>query len=184
MRLYARPRLEALPILYPTTFSPRSVISALLTISEPSSLGETMKNALDRLSDAELEQYTEPKEITSASEAHAYMVQIDTQSAEYTWRRNGQYVFLLARSRCAKGLGVPGVVFEFVIRTGASKWTVYQIPDADNLFEHPVHLYRNELVAYSQRPVKSPMPLKHEHVHGKLYELGRTLGKAAAALFA
>ena len=185
MRLYVRPRLEALPILDPTTFSSRSVIAVLLSVSEQSSLGDrTIKTALDKLSDAELEKYTKPKEINSVSEAHAYMVNIETQSAEYTWRRDGQYIFLLSASRRAKRLGVPGVVFEFMIRTGESQWTVYQMPEPDNVFEHPAHFYRNELMAYSHRPAKSPIQLKHEHVHGKLYELGRTLGRAAASLFA
>ncbi|KPK34992.1 MAG: hypothetical protein AMJ65_17680 [Phycisphaerae bacterium SG8_4] len=185
MLRYVRPRLKALPILDPATFSSRSVISVLLTISETSPLGETTtKTALDRLSDAELEEYTKPKEITSASEAHAYMANTETQSAEYAWRRNGQYIFLLAASRHAKDLGVPGIVFEFMIRTGASQWTVYQIPDPDNVFEHAVHFYRNELMAYSQRPVKSPIHLKPKRVRGKLYGLGRTLGRAAAYLFA
>ena len=185
MRRYVRPRLNALPILDPTTFSSRSAISVLLTISEPSPVGETtIKAALDRLSDAELEKHTKPKEITSASEVRAYMANIETQSPEYTWRRNGQYFFLLAGSRQAKHLGVPGVVLEFMIRTGASQWTVYQIPDPGNVLEHPAHFYRNELMAYSHRPAKSPIRLKHNHVHGRLYGLGRTLGRATASLFA
>ena len=185
MRRYVRPTLKALPILDPTTFSPRSAILVLLTISEPSPLGETtMKAALDRLSDAELEKHTKPKEITSESEARAYMANIKTQSPEYTWRRNDQYIFLLGGSKHAKHLGVPGVVFEFMIRTGASQWTVYQIPDPDNVFEHPAHFYRNELMAYSQPPVISPIHLKRKHVHGRLYGLGRILGRVAASLFA
>ncbi|MBL7186896.1 MAG: hypothetical protein ISS70_11285 [Phycisphaerae bacterium] len=185
MRRYVRPRLKALPILDPATFSSRSAISVLLTISEPSPLGETtIEAALDRLSDAELEKHTKPQEITSASEARAYMADTETQSPEYTWRRNGQYIFLLAASKHAKGLGVPGVVFEFMIRTGASEWTVYQIPDTDNVFEHPAHFYRNELMAYSHRPVKSPIHLKRKRVHGRLYRLGWTLGRVAASLFA
>ena len=112
MHRYVRPRLKALPILDPTAFSLRSAISVLLTISEPSPLGETtIKAALDKLSDAELERHTKPKEIASASEARAYMANTETQSPEYTWRRSGQYIFLLAGSRYAKRLGVPGVVF-------------------------------------------------------------------------
>jgi hypothetical protein len=125
-----RPRLEALPILDSKTFSPRSVVSALLAISEPSSLDETtIGTALDRISDDELAKYTKPKEITSVSEAQAYMANIETQSTEYTWRRNGQHIFLLAGSEQAKVLGVPGVVFEFMGRMhldGLS--TRYQIP--------------------------------------------------------
>ena len=185
MRQYVRPRLKSLPILDPTAFSSRSAISVLLTISEPSPLDEkTIKAALDRLSDAELEKHTKPEEITSVSEARAYMANTRTQSRECTWKRNGQYIFLLARSRHAKCLGVPGVVFEFVIRTGASQWTVYQIPDPGNVLKHPAHFYLNELMAYSHRPVKSPIHLRHKHVHGRLYRLGRTLGRAAASLFA
>jgi hypothetical protein len=185
MRRYVRPGMKALPILDPTTFSSRSAISVLLTISEPSPLGETtIKAAIDRLSDAELEKHTKPKEITSASEARAYMANTKTQSPEYAWRRNDQYIFLLAGSKHAKHLGVPGVVFEFMIRTGASQWTVYQIPDPGSVFERPAHFYRNELMAYSHRPAKSPIHLRHKHVHGRLYRLGRTLGRAAASLFA
>ena len=185
MRRCVRPRLKALPILDPMTFSSRSAISVLLTISEPSPHGETtIKATLDRLSDAKLEKHTKPKEITSASEARAYMANTKTQSPEYTWSRNGQYIFLLAGSRHAKHLGVPGVVFEFMIRTGASQWTVYQIPDPGNVFEHPAHFYRNELMAYSHRPVKSPIHLKRKHVHGRVHGLGRILGRVAASLFA
>ena len=185
MHRYVRPRLKALPILDPATFSSRSAISVLLTISEPSPLGETkIEAALDRLSDAKLEKHTKPKEITSESEARAYMANTKTQSSEYTWRQNGQYIFLLAASKHAKRLGVPGVVFEFMIRTGASQWTVYQIPDPGDVLEDPAHFYRNELMAYSHGPLKSPIHLKRKHVHGKLYRVGWTLGRAAASLFA
>ncbi len=185
MLRYAQPRLKALPILNPTTFSLRSAISVLLTMSESSPFIETTtRAALDRLSDAELEKHTKPEEITSTPEARACMANTKRQSPEYTWRRNGQYIFLLARSRHARRLGVPGVVFEVMIRTGTSEWIVYQIPDPDNVFMRPAYLYRNELMAYSHRPVKSPIHLKREHVHGGLYRLGRTLRRVAATLFA
>ena len=100
MRRCARPRLKALPILNPTTFSLRSVIPVLLTISESSSFIEaTTRAVLDELSDAELEKHTKPKEITSISEARAYLANIKTQSSEYTWIRNGPLNALPTRYR-------------------------------------------------------------------------------------
>lgn len=185
MRRCARPRLKVLPILNPAELSLRSAISVLLTISESAPFIEaTTRAVLDELSDAELEKHTKPKEITSISEARTYLANIKTQSSEYTWIRDGQYIFLLAGSRRARYLGVPGVVFEFMIRTGESQWIVYQIPDPDNVFVRPAHFYRNELMAYSQRPVKLPIHLEPKHVRCGLYRLGRTLGRVAASLSA
>lgn len=185
MRRCARPKLKALPILNPAEFSLRSAISVLLTISESAPFIEaTTRAVLDELSDAELEKHTRPKEITSISEAHTYLANIRTQSSEYTWIRNGQYIFLLAGSKRARYLGVPGVVFEFMIRTGKSQWIAYQIPDPDSVFVRPAYFYRNELTASSQRPVKSPILLNPKYVRSGLFRLGRTLRRVAMSLFA
>ena len=136
----------------------KPIISALFTISEPLPLRiMTIERALDKLSETELEKHLEPEKITSLPEADAYMAEREAQSSEYLWDRQGPCLSLLARSRFAKRSGMPGVVFEFIMRTGVSTWTVYRIPNPDDVFDHPVYLERNELMAHSRRPLKLPI---------------------------
>lgn len=185
MAMYARSRLRALPIHNPRDFSLRSTIAILVNISELSPLDiRTTKAALDKLSDVELEKYTEPEELTSASEAGAHVANRRAQSSEHLWKRQDSYLFLLSRSRFAKRRRVPGVVFELMIRTGVSTWTVYQIPDSVSVFKRAVYLERNELMAYSHRPPKLPICPKQKFSHDRLYRLGRAVCRIAATLFA
>ncbi len=185
MNWYLRSKSRALPILNRKTFSLRSIISVLFTVSEPPTWGTiTAKAALDKLSDADLERYTEPEQFTSASAAATYMASRKAQSSECIWRKQDDGLSLLARSKFAKSLGVPGVVFEFMVRTGASTWTVYQMPEPSNIFNSRVHLARNELMTCSNRPDKLSICPKQKPSHGRLYNrLGRTLSKIAATLF-
>jgi hypothetical protein len=182
---HLRSTSKALPILSPTDFSLRSPVSALFTISEPSREGtRAVRAALDTLSDAELEKHTEPRQITSAWAADAYMAGRKAQSSEYIWRRQDGCLVLLARSKVAKSRGVPGVVFEFMIRTSVSKWTVYQVPELGSIVDFAGYFERNELVGYSPRPTKSPICPKLESHLDRLHKLGRAVRRIAASLFA
>ncbi len=84
----------------------------------------------------------------------------------------------------AKSMDVPGVAFEFVTRTGVSAWTFHQVPDPGDVLGYPAYFERNELMAYSQRPSKSPICPKRKSSHDKLYGLGRAVNRIAATLFA
>lgn len=184
MSWHLRSTSKALPILSPKDFSLRYTVLALFTISEPSRDGaRAVRAALDTLSDAELERHTEPKQITSGWAADAYMAGRKAQSSEYVWRRQDGCLFLLARSNVAKSRGAPGVVFEFMIRTGVSKWTVYQVPELGSILDFAGYFERNELVAYSPRPTKSAIRLKRESPRDRLHRLGRTVSRVAATMF-
>jgi hypothetical protein len=182
---HLRSRSKALPTPGPNDFSLRLTLSALITISEPSRQSATaVRTALDALSDVELERCTEPRRITSAWAADAYMAGKQAQSSQYVWRQQDGCLFLLARSEVAKSRGAPGVVFELIIRTGASTWTAYQVPELGEILDSAGYLERNELVAYSPRPTKSGICPKLESRGGRLHRLGRALSRFAATLFA
>lgn len=188
MGWHARSRLEALPILNPRVFSLRCTISYLLCISELSfqAMGSMMaiKVALDKLSDTELERHTRPEGFTFVSEAIAYMANKEAQSSEYIWRQQGHCLSLVARSRFARRMAVPGVAFEFVTRTGVSEWTAYRIPDSGDVIAPPAYFERNELMAYSPRPSKSLVCPKRKSSHDRLHRLGRAVNRIAVTLFA
>ena len=183
MGLYSRSRLKALPILNSGISSVKHIISHLICISEPAMQAceamATIEAALDKVSDAELDDYTRPENLTSVSEAMDYMAERKGESSEYRWKRQGDCLFLLATCGLAKSNGVPGVAFEFVTRTGPSMWTVHQIPDPCSLLDHPAHYERNELVGYSHRPSESP-PRCHQNRSGyRLYRVGRFAERVA-----
>lgn len=188
MGWHARSKLKALPILNPRAFSLRCTISGLICISEPSLQAMacmlTIKAALDKLSDAELERYTKPERFTSVSEAIAYMANREAQSSEYLWKQQGHCLFLLDRSGFAKSTDVPGVALEFVTRTGVSVWTFHRIPDPGDVLDRPAYFERNELLAHSQRPSKSPMDPNRQSPHDRQHRFGRAVNRIAATLFA
>ncbi len=184
MSWHLRSRSKALPILSPKDLPLRSAISTLFTISEPSRKSATaVRAALDALSDVELERHTEPKRLTSAWAADAFMASKEAQSSEYIWRRQGGYLFLLARSKVAKSRGVPGVVFELMTRTGVHAWTAYQVPELGKILGFAGYFERNELVGYSQRPTKSPVCPKRESPRDGLHRLRRAVSRVAATMF-
>ena len=77
------------------------------------------------------------------------------------------------------------MVFELVLRTCVSTWTVHQMPESSNMFDFPAHFERNELMAYSHRPDKLSICPKQKFSHDRLHNgLGRVLNKIAATLFA
>ncbi len=179
MDLRIRSKLKALPIWSAADFSPKSVIVDFMTISERSGLiARSLRAALNKLSDAELDEYSEPRTMSSTSQATAFLADKGTQSSEYQWTQHDSCLVLLARSRFAKRLDVPGVVFEFVIRTGRSTWTAYRMPEPREIFGCPVYLDRNELVAHSRRPSRLPMPAVRRRPRRKLIGLGRAVAVA------
>lgn len=155
MKFHLRSKLKCLPIWNPGVCSLRSTIAHLIAISEQSPMAyREIKAALDKLSDAELGNCTCFEIIDSTSEAIAFLRRKQAQSPSYRWIQAGDYLFLLCNSERAKRLGVPGVAFELVIRTGPSEWVVYRVPDPNEVFGCPTYFERNELVIHSQRPVK------------------------------
>ena len=185
---HLRSRLKALPILDPAVFSLKCTISQLICISEPSlqamSGMTTIKAALDKLSDAELDRHTRPLSLASASDAIAYMKNREAESSQYLWEQQGHCLFLLAEGEFARNRGVPGVVFEFLTRTGPSVWTVRHIPDPLDVVGHPSHFERNELMCYTQRPARSQICLKWNSAHGRSSKLSHAVKKIAATLLA
>lgn len=164
MDLRLRSKLRALPILDEPDASPRSRIAGLITFCEPTGTDvRSLESALDKLSDAELDKYSKPQTIASTSQAIAFLADKCSQSPQYLWKRQGSCLLLVSRSRFAQNRAVPGVAFEFVIRTGRSEWTAYRVPDPGRVLGCAVYLERNELIAHSRRPLKSPirpMPTK------------------------
>lgn len=185
---HLRSRLKALPILDPAVFSLRCTISHLICISEPSqqamSAMTTIKAALDTLSDAELDRHTRPLSLASVSDAIAYMKNREAESSQYLWEQQGHCLFLLARGEVARNRGIPGVAFEFLTRTDTSVWTVRRVPDPLDVLGHVSHFERNELMCYTQRPMKSHICLKWDSRRGRLPKLGHAIRKIAATLLA
>lgn len=155
MKFQLRSKLKALPIWNPRVCSLRSTIAHLIAISEQSPMAyREIKVALDKLSDIELGNCTCFEIIDSTSEAIAFLRRKEAQSPDYRWVQGGDYIFLLCNGERAKRLGVPGVAFELVIRTGPSAWMVHRVPDPNEVFGCPTYFERTELVIHSQRPVK------------------------------
>lgn len=184
----ARSRLKALPILNTGALSLRCTISDLICISEPAPEAVagmlTVKAALDKLSDFELERHTKPQRFTALCEAGAYMTIREAQSSEYLWRQQGHCLFLLDRSASAESTDVPGVALEFVTRTGVSVWTFHRVPDPCDILERPAYFERNELLAHSQRALKSPKDVDRQFPRDRKHRLGRVVSRIAATLFA
>jgi len=185
---HLRSRLKALPILDPAVFSLNCTISQLICISEPSlqvaSGMTTIKAALDKLSDAELDGHTRPLSLASAAEAITYMNNRQAESSQYLWEQQSHCLFLLCRGEIARSRGVPGVAFELLTRTGPSGWTVRRIPDPIDVLGHVSHFERNELVCYSQRPGTSQTCPEWNSPHGGLFRLRYAMKKIAATLLA
>lgn len=185
MGWYSRSRLKALPILNPGISPVKCIISRLICISEPAIQADaamvTIETALDRLSDAELDEYTRPENLTSVVEAIDYMDKRKAESSEYLWKRQADYLFLLATSEFARSKGVAGVAFEFLTRTGPALWTVHQVPDPCGLLGHPAHYERNELVGYSRRLWKSPVNCRQDSSGHRLYRVGHFADRVAAS---
>ncbi len=183
-----RSKLKALPVLDPAIFSLKCTIPQLISISEPFlqklSCMTTIKAALDKLSDGELDRHTRPLSLASASEAIAYMKDRRAESSQYLWEQHGHCLFLLARGEFARSRGVPGVAFEFLTRTGPSEWTVRRIPDPLDVLGHVSHFERNELMCYTLRPVKSQIRLKWNPARGRLFAFSHAVRKMAATLLA
>jgi hypothetical protein len=183
MDLRLRSKLKALPIRNPAAFSLRSAIATFVTISEQSATtAKTLEAALDKLSNAKLDEYSQPETIHSTSEAIAFLARRSAQSSEYLWKQRGNCLVLLSRGRFAESLGVPGVAFEFVIRTGRSTWTVYRIPDPGEMLDCAMYLERNELITHSRRPAKRPARRKQVRPRNKLAKLGRAIELALTPL--
>ncbi len=178
-----RPKLKALPIWNAADFSLRSAIADLMMSSERSGTGlRAFGAALDKLSDARLERHSHPQTIPSTSQAVAFLAEKRAQSSEYHWKRQGSCLLLISRSRFAEHRAVPGVALEFMIRTGRSEWMVYRIPDPGEILGCAVYLERNELIAHSRRPLKSPIRTMRTKPHRRLAGLGRAVATALQPL--
>jgi hypothetical protein len=183
MDLRLRSKLKALPIWNAADLSPRSTITGFMMSSESSKTDiRALEAALNRLSDAELDKYSHPETIASTSQAIAFLADKGGQSSQYHWKRQGSCLLLISRSRFAEHRAVPGVALEFVIRTGRSEWTVYRIPDPGEILGCAVYLERNELIAHSRRPLKSPIRAMRTKPHRRLAGLGRAVATALRPL--
>ena len=179
MDLRLRSKLRALPIWNAADLSPTSMIAGFMVSSEPSETDiRALEAALNRLSDAELDKYSHAQTIASTSQAIAFLADKGGQSSQYHWKRRGSCLLLISRSRFAEHRGVPGVAFEFVIRTGKSEWTAYRIPDPGEILGCAVYLERNELIAHSRRPLKSPIRAVRGQPQHRLARLGRAIAMA------
>ncbi len=180
MSLHLRSMLKALPIWDPSAFPLRSAIAHFMAISEQSTtVTRVLEAAMGGLSDDQLDRYTYPEMIRCTSEATTFLANKEAQSCEYRWRQQGDCLLLLARSSFAKDHDVPGVAFEFVIRTGKSAWRVYRVPEPCEVFDCAIYLERNELAARSHRPCKLPIGTTRQRWPGRL---GRAAGQLLAAL--
>ncbi|MHC4564773.1 MAG: hypothetical protein ACYTE3_03350 [Planctomycetota bacterium] len=183
MDLGLRSKLKALPIWNAADFSLRSMIADLTMSSERSETDlRAFEAALDELSDARLERHSHPQTIPSKSQTVAFLAEKVAQSSQYHWKKQGSCLLLISRSKTAEARNVPGVAFEFVIRTGRSAWTVYRIPDPGEILGCAVYLERNELIAQSQRPSKSPIRAMQSKPHRRLAGLGRAVATALRPL--
>ncbi len=183
MDLRLRSKLKALPIWSAADLSPRSTIAGFMASSESSETDiRAFEAALNRLSDAELDKYSHPETIASTSQAIAFLADKGGQSSRYHWKRRGGCLLLISRSRFAEHRGVPGVAFEFVIRTGKSEWTAYRIPDPGEILGCAVYLERNELIAHSRRPSKSPIRALRSKPQRRLAGFGRAVATALRPL--
>lgn len=183
MDLLLRSKLKALPPWNPAAFPVRSAIARFITISEQSVTGaRAVEAALGRLSDAELDEYSQPEAIPSTSEAVAFLAKKGAQSSQYHWIQQEDCLLLLSRSKRAESLGVPGVAFEFVIRTGRSIWTVRRIPDPGEILDCPVYFERNELITHSRRPSKLRADVMRPQPQYGLARLGRAIAVALSPL--
>jgi hypothetical protein len=180
MDLGLRSKLKALPIWSVTDSSPRSTIARFMMSSETDI--RAIEVALNRLSDDELDMYSHPQTIASTSQAVAFLTDKGGQSSQYHWKRRGSCLLLISRGKTAQARNMPGVAFEFVIRTGISAWTVYRIPDPAEILGCAVYLERNELIARSQRPSKVPIRAMRSKPHGRLARLCRAVAMALRPL--
>lgn len=183
MDLRLRWKLKALPIWNPEEFPLRSAITALITISEQSATAAgALEAALDKLSDAELNEYSHPGEIPSTSEAIAFCANKSAQSSQYQWRQQDNCLVLLSRSKLAESRNMPGVAFEFIIRTGISSWAVYRVPDPGEILDCAMYFERNELISHSQRPSKLPVLVERERLRFRLAGIRKAIGAALLPL--
>ena len=179
MDLRLRSKLKALPIWNAADFSLRSTIADFIMTSERTETSaRVLETALDKLSDAELNGYSHPRTIHTTSQAITFLAEKGAQSSEYHWRKQGSYLLLVSRSKFAEDKNVPGVAFEFVIRTGRSAWTVYRIPDPGEILGCAVYLERNELIAHSRRPSKSPIRAMRSKPQRRLAGFARAVATA------
>jgi len=183
MDLRLRSKLRALPIWNRADFPLRPAIARFLTISEQSPTGvKVLETALDKLSDADLDEYSQPTTIASTSEAAAFLAEKVGRSSLYSWVQQQDCLLLLSRSKRAEDLGVPGVAFEFVIRTGRSAWTAYRIPDPAEILDCAMYFERNELMTHSRRPLKVPVGATRPQPHSRLVRLGQAIALALSPL--
>ncbi|UCE46684.1 MAG: hypothetical protein JSW47_13815, partial [Phycisphaerales bacterium] len=174
-------KLKALPIWNPAVFSLRSAIATFITISERSVTdARALEAALGKLSDGELEEHSHPETVKSTSQAIAFLASKGAQSSQYNWKQHDNCLVLLSRSKFAESL--PGVAFEFVIRTGRSSWTVYRIPDPGEILDFAMYLERNELIMYSQHPSKSPIRIRRQRLRYRLAKLAKAISLALLPL--
>ena len=180
MELRLRWKLKALPILNPAVFPLRFAIATFITFSEPSAAGaEALEAALGKLSNEELDEFSHPGKIPSTSEAVAFCANKGAQSSEYDWKQQDNCLVLLSKSKFAESRDMPGVIFEFIIRTSRNSWTVYRVPDPGEILDRAVYFERNELITHSQRPLKSPIRTGREKLR---FRLAKMPGAVALAL--
>jgi hypothetical protein len=180
MYLSLRWKLKALPIWKPDEFDLKSAISRFITISETSSTKtEVLEAALGKLSDYELDQYSYPMNIPSITRAVTFCVEKGTQSSRYHWKKQDDCLVLLSQSKFAEKSDLPGVIYEFIIRTSRSSWTVYRVPEPRELLDCAVYFERNELIRHSQPPSKLTISSERRRLR---YRLALTLRAIALAL--
>lgn len=183
MDLCIRRKLKALPIWNSGNFSLRSVIATFITISEQPGIGtREIEAALGRLSDSELGEYSQPGYIPSTSEAIAFCSNKSAQSSQYLWKHQDNCLVLVSKSKFAENRNLPGVIFEFIIRTGKSSWTVYKVPDPCEILDFPMYFERNELITHSHRPVKLPILARREQLSFRLGKIPKAIAMALTPL--
>ena len=172
-------RLKALPIWNPEGFSLRSVIANFITISEQSATGvRALEAVLGRLSDGELDEYSHPGAIPSTSEAIKFCANKGAQSSQYQWKQQDNCLVLLSRSKFAESRDMPGIIFEFVIRTSKSSWTVYRVPDPGEILDFAMYFERNELISHSQRPAILAIRARRQRLHFSLARIAKAIAVA------
>ena len=77
---------------------------------------------------------------------------------------------------------MPGVIFEFLIRTGRSSWKVYRVPDPGEILDHAMYFERNELITHSQRPAKLPIRTRREQFRFRLAKIPKAIAMALSPL--
>ena len=183
MDLCLRWKLKALPIWNPEGFSLRSAIATFITISEQSATGaKALEAALGRLSNDELDEYSHPGTIPSTSEAIKFCANKGTQSSQYHWKQQDNCLVLLSKSKFAESRDMPGIIFEFVIRTSRSSWTVYRVPDPGEILDCAMYFERNELISHSQCPSISPISAGRQRLRFSLARIAKSIVVALSPL--